>query len=528
MNAAVTDVYLRPTITHPITSVEDNVPRWGVPTRLVSDIAPIHYSGRAKTMPLTTLLNVIVGTGVLLRYTNKVWYQSLLCPATDDALIPGLDAFGGEAPPYVRPTIFSKPSDPPDDGTNRTDHIPEGTQNIKGSVINDRGGTLVQLSDLLGTAAVDVHHDGCYNTLLVANGHLTDAPLESVHSVFSTRDFCIVKSLGKLNDPAFGLADIRKTHLGSCTWEEAYTIGFESFHDEDRFIFKSPNMYIPRMHDTSVRFLVTKSRVDVYKPFDKGNHHELDTLDYLETDDVLKYRYLIRTIQWVILLVSYLMRFKDACIRFGSNKPDYTDLPERPSEWNISIYGVMMETFPYNVHKTFHCVQETFTTGYIQYFHSGGKTYPAAILSKHWRYSDIWSTLQQFLFGTERPRKHLHIIPLINMPIHRGVTENIKSFLGSYGERFELYGNRTSFKALLVSVKAMTKRMVEDVKGFEAAEQCLLSCFHSSLELLHFQSVTSLRYGHLCRLTAVSAVANSLHSIRNLIDKSFARIIFAS
>ncbi|KAG7340161.1 hypothetical protein IV203_037243 [Nitzschia inconspicua] len=158
----------------------------------------------------------------------------------------------------------------------------------QGSVINDRGDTLVQLSDLLGTAVVDVNHDGCYNTLLVANGHLTDAPLESVHSVFSsTRDFRIVKSLGKLNDPAFGLADIRKTHLGSCTWEDAYTIGCDSFHDDDRFIFKSPNKYIPRMHDTSVRFFVTKSRVDVYKPLEKGNHHELDTLDYVETDDVL-------------------------------------------------------------------------------------------------------------------------------------------------------------------------------------------------------------------------------------------------
>ncbi|KAG7345945.1 hypothetical protein IV203_005012 [Nitzschia inconspicua] len=283
MNTVVTDAYLRPTTTHPITSVEDNVPCWGVPTRLVSDSAPIHYSGRAKTVPLTTLPNVIVGTGVLLRYTNKVWYQSLLCPATDDALYPGLGAFGGEAPPYVRPIIFSKSSDPSDDGTNRTDHIPEGNQNIMGSVTNDRGDTLVQLSDLLGTA-------------------LTDAPLESVHSVFSSkRGLRIVKSLGKL----------------------------------------------------------------------------------------LIFRYLIRTMQWVILLVSYLMRFKDACIRFGSNKPDYTDLPERHSD-------------------------------------------PAAILSKHWRYSDIWSTLQQFFSGTGRPRKHLHIIPLINMPIHRGVTENIKSFLGSY------------------------------------------------------------------------------------------------
>ncbi|KAG7368502.1 hypothetical protein IV203_031245 [Nitzschia inconspicua] len=92
------------------------------------------------------------------------------------------------------------------------------------------------------------------------------------------------------------------------------------------------------------------------------------------------------------------------------------------------------------VHKqhnamSFHCVQETFATGYIQYFHSDGKANPTAILSKHWGYSDVLSTLQPFFFGTGRLQKHLHLIPLINMPIHRGVTEIIKSFLGSYGER---------------------------------------------------------------------------------------------
>jgi hypothetical protein len=42
-------------------------------------------------------------------------------------------------------------------------------------------------------------------------------------------------------------------------------------------------------------------------------------------------------------IVLYLMRFKHACIRFRINEPDYTDLPDRPLEWNKSIYEGAME-----------------------------------------------------------------------------------------------------------------------------------------------------------------------------------------
>jgi hypothetical protein len=47
---------------------------------------------------------------------------------------------------------------------------------------------------------------------------------------------------------------------------------------------------------------------------------------------------------------------------------------------------------------SFHPVQEAIAAGYIQYFHVPGKTNPADVLSKHWGYSDVWPTLQPFLF----------------------------------------------------------------------------------------------------------------------------------
>jgi hypothetical protein len=209
-------------------------------------------------------------------------------------------------------------------------------------------------------------------------------------------------------------------------------------------------------------------------------------------------------------MVSYLMRFRDASIRFRMDEPDYTDLPERMVSWDTSVYGDASEQLPHEfpiplgepvvlthlvdaniyhdwvtgrsvtgilslinqtpidwyskkqstvetatyglefiasricidravdlrntlrylgvpvhhrgvvfgdnesvvnssmrldakLHKqhnalSFHRVCEAIAVGYIQYFHVPGKSNPADVLSKHWGYSDIWLTLQPFLF----------------------------------------------------------------------------------------------------------------------------------
>ena len=98
-------------------------------------------------------------------------------------------------------------------------------------------------------------------------------------------------------------------------------------------------------------------------------------------DDIQKYQSLIGSIQWAISLgrfdiatavmtlsayrssprvghlerakriVSYLMKFKDACIRFRTDEPDYTDLPDRPLEWDKSVYEGASEQTPHNAPK---------------------------------------------------------------------------------------------------------------------------------------------------------------------------------
>ncbi|KAG7368669.1 hypothetical protein IV203_031412 [Nitzschia inconspicua] len=138
------------------------------------------WSDNIKAVPLTAILGVTVDTSVLLWYhfwqpvyfkavepsfpsdtkehlgcvvgisehvghaltwkildstTNKVLHCSLLCPATDTAPNLCLATLGGEDPSYVRPTIFSKSFDAPNDGTKHDDPMDEST---KDHVINER------------------------------------------------------------------------------------------------------------------------------------------------------------------------------------------------------------------------------------------------------------------------------------------------------------------------------------------------------------------------------------------------------
>ncbi|KAG7338517.1 reverse transcriptase RNA-dependent DNA polymerase [Nitzschia inconspicua] len=161
------------------------------------------WSDNIKAVPLTALLGVTVDTSVLLRYhfwqpvyfkavepsfpsatkehlghvvgisehvghaltwkvldstTNKVLHRSLLRPVTDTAPNFRLATLGGEDPSSVRPTIFSKSFDQPDDGTKLDNPVDESTNDC---VINEKGDALIQLSDLVGmTFLMDPQPDG--------------------------------------------------------------------------------------------------------------------------------------------------------------------------------------------------------------------------------------------------------------------------------------------------------------------------------------------------------------------------------
>jgi Reverse transcriptase (RNA-dependent DNA polymerase) len=73
-------------------------------------------------------------------------------------------------------------------------------------------------------------HDGCYKARLVADGHLTDTPIDSVYSsVASLRGVRIVMFLAELNDLNFWSTDIGNAFLESDTMEKIYILGGKEF-----------------------------------------------------------------------------------------------------------------------------------------------------------------------------------------------------------------------------------------------------------------------------------------------------------
>ncbi len=76
----------------------------------------------------------------------------------------------------------------------------------------------------------DVKHDGRHKSHLVADGHLTEVPLESVYSgIVSLRGLCLVVFLAELNDLEIWATDIGNAYLEAETQEKVYIIAGPEF-----------------------------------------------------------------------------------------------------------------------------------------------------------------------------------------------------------------------------------------------------------------------------------------------------------
>ena len=88
-----------------------------------------------------------------------------------------------------------------------------------------------------------VKHDGRHKARLVADGHLTDVPLDSVYSsVVSLRGLRFVIFLGELNNLKTWVTDIGNAYLEARTKEKVYVIGgpeFGELENHTLVIFKA-------------------------------------------------------------------------------------------------------------------------------------------------------------------------------------------------------------------------------------------------------------------------------------------------
>ena len=131
-----------------------------------------------------------------------------------------------------------------------------------------------------------VKHDGRHKARLVAGGHLTDTPIDSVYSsVVSLRGIRLVTFIGELNDLQIWGTDIGNAYLESLTKERVYVVAgpeFGELEGHTLIIFKalyglksSGLRWHERFADVlrSMNFFPSKAESDIWMR-DKGDHYE--------------------------------------------------------------------------------------------------------------------------------------------------------------------------------------------------------------------------------------------------------------
>ena len=118
-----------------------------------------------------------------------------------------------------------------------------------------------------------VKYDGRHKARLVADGHLTPEPVESIYSgVVSLRNLKLVIFLGKLNNLELWGADIGNAHLEAPTEEKLYIVTGPEFEDWEGYILtlskalyglkSSGKRWAETLHDIlkDMNFIPSKSR----------------------------------------------------------------------------------------------------------------------------------------------------------------------------------------------------------------------------------------------------------------------------
>ncbi|CAJ1953823.1 unnamed protein product [Cylindrotheca closterium] len=148
-----------------------------------------------------------------------------------------------------------------------------------------------------------------------------------------------------------------------------FHLGCDFYRDKHGVLCMHPKKYIDRMVDSYQRMFGQRPKTNVWSPLEKGDHPECDTSELLDSEGVTQYQSLVGQFQWAVSLgrldvttavmtlssfrsaprvghlnrakrvCGYLVKFKEACIRFRTGLPDYSDVPEPVFDWADSVYG---------------------------------------------------------------------------------------------------------------------------------------------------------------------------------------------
>ena len=153
-------------------------------------------------------------------------------------------------------------------------------------------------------------------------------------------------------------------------------LGADYFEDPDGTFVSQPKKYIDKLADTYKRLFNEDPPKGYKTPLDKNDHPELDTSEILEGDMAAKYLTMVGHLQWLVTLgrfdihaqvatmsrfraaprqghmdrlkriYSYAIRTKGYALRFRTELPDYSFLPDQDFDWTYSVYGDVHEILP--------------------------------------------------------------------------------------------------------------------------------------------------------------------------------------
>ena len=155
-----------------------------------------------------------------------------------------------------------------------------------------------------------------------------------------------------------------------------YHLGADYFEDPDGTLVSQSRKYIDKLADIYRRRFNDDPPKGYKTLLDKNDHPELDTSEILQGDMAAKYLTMMGQLQWLVTLgrfdihaqvttlsrfraaprqgymdrlkriYSYAIRTKDYAIRFRTDQPDYSFLPDQDFDWTYSVYGIVQELPP--------------------------------------------------------------------------------------------------------------------------------------------------------------------------------------
>ena len=155
-----------------------------------------------------------------------------------------------------------------------------------------------------------------------------------------------------------------------------FHLGANYFEDPDGTFASQPKKYMDKLADTYKRLFNEDPPKGYKTDLDKNDHPELDTSDLLEGDMAAKYLAMVGQLQCFVTLgrfdihaqvatmsrfraaprqghmdrlksiYSVAIRTKNYAIRFRTQQPDYSFLPDQGFDWTYSLYGNVQEILP--------------------------------------------------------------------------------------------------------------------------------------------------------------------------------------